>query len=69
MSHLTALISFIFLAVSSACAQTPAPAPGAPPAGDVGATGGGIMDYWWVILLVVIFAVAVWYFSRGRNRA
>jgi hypothetical protein len=63
MSKLTAMISFIFLAVSSAGAQTPAPAP----AGDAGVAG-GLADYWWIILLVVIIAAAIWYFSRGRNR-
>jgi hypothetical protein len=68
MSNLTALISFLFLAVSPAWAQTPPATPGAPPAGDTGATGGGIADYWWIILLVVIIAAAVWYFSRGRSR-
>ena len=69
MSKLTALTTFMVLAVSSAWAQTPAPAPGAtPPAGDAGATGDGFADYWWIILLVVIIAVAIWYFARGRNR-
>jgi hypothetical protein len=65
MSKLTALMGFLFLAVSSAWAQTPAPspAPGAPPA----ATGGGIADYWWIILLVIIVAAAIWYFSRSRR--
>jgi hypothetical protein len=73
MSKLTALTTFMVLAVSSAWAQTPAPAPapgaapGSPPAGDAGATG-GLADYWWVILLVVIVAAAIWYFTRGRNR-
>ena len=75
MSKLTALIGFIFLAVSSAWAQTPAPTtqapgatPGSPPAGDAAATGGGMADYWWIILLVIIVAVAIWYFSRSRGR-
>ena len=72
MSKLTALIGFLFLSVSSAWAQTPAPAPGAAPvsprAGDAGATGGGLADYWWVILVVVLAAAAIWYFTRGRNR-
>jgi cbb3-type cytochrome oxidase subunit 3 len=61
MSKLTALMGIVFLAVSSAWAQTPAP--GAPPA----ATGGGIADYWWIILLVIIVAAAIWYFSRSRR--
>ncbi|ANY84018.1 hypothetical protein BB934_37785 (plasmid) [Microvirga ossetica] len=68
MSKLTALIGFIFLNVSSAWAQTPPATPGAPPAGDAGASSGGIMDYWWVILLIIIVIAAIWYFSRrGRN--
>jgi hypothetical protein len=67
MSKLTALMGFIFLAVSSAWAQTPPATPGSPPAGDA-TTGGGIADYWWIILLVIIVAAAIWYFSRSRSR-
>jgi hypothetical protein len=68
MGKLTALMGLIFLAVSSACAQTPPAAPGTLPAGDAGAAGGGIMDYWWVILLIIIVIAAIWYFSRrGRS--
>jgi hypothetical protein len=75
MSKLTALITFVFLAVSPAWAQTPAPTtpapgatPGSPPAGGAATTGGGLADYWWIILLVVIIAAAIWYFSRSRSR-
>jgi uncharacterized protein HemX len=68
MSKLTALLGFIFLAVSSAWAQTPPATPGAAPAGDAAATGGGFADYWWIILLVIIVAAAIWYFSRSRGR-
>jgi hypothetical protein len=68
MSKLTALMGFIFLAVSSAWAQTPPATPGSPPAGDA-TTGGGIADYWWIILLVIIVAAAIWYFSRNRGRS
>jgi hypothetical protein len=68
MSKLTALMGFIFLAVSSAWAQTPPATPGSPPAGDA-TTGGGIADYWWIILLVIIVAAAIWYFSRSRGRS
>ena len=66
MGKLTALMGFLFLSVSSAWAQTPAP--GTPPAGDAGATGGGIGVYWWLIVLVIIVAAAIWYFSRSRSR-
>jgi heme/copper-type cytochrome/quinol oxidase subunit 2 len=69
MSKLTALIGFIFLAVSSAWAQTPPANPGSPPAGDAAAAGSGIADYWWLIVLVVIVAAAIWYFSRSRGRS
>lgn len=75
MRKLTSLIAFIFLAVSSAWAQTPAPTtpapgatPGSPPAGDAAATGGDIGDYWWLIVLAIIVAAAIWYFSRSRGR-
>jgi heme/copper-type cytochrome/quinol oxidase subunit 2 len=65
MSKLTALTGFIFLAASSAWAQTPPAAPGTPPAGDAGPASGGIMDYWWVILLIIVVIIAaIWYFSR-----
>ncbi|MBD2750185.1 hypothetical protein IC232_26315 [Microvirga sp. BT688] len=67
MSKLTALIGFIFLAVSSAWAQTPPATPGSPPVGDA-ATGGGLADYWWLIVLAIIVAAAIWYFSRSRGR-
>ena len=67
MSKLTALMGFIFLAVSSAWAQTPPATPGSPPAGDA-AAGGGLADYWWIILLVIVIAAAIWYFSRSRGR-
>jgi hypothetical protein len=68
MSRFAALVSFLFLAFSSAWAQTPAP--GTPPATAPAPTGstGGLGDYWWIILLVIIVAVAIWYFSR-RNRS
>ena len=68
MNKVTALIGFIFLAVSSAWAQTPPANPASPPAGDAAAAGGGIADYWWLIVLAIIVAAAVWYFSRSRNR-
>ena len=56
MSKPTALIGVLFLSVTSAWAQTPAPspAPGSPPARDAAAAGGGIMDYWWIIVLAII---------------
>ena len=64
MGQLTAFATFLFLAASSAWAQT-TPAPGSP-AGDA-ATGGGIGDYWWVILLILVVAIAIWYFTLNRR--
>jgi len=63
MTQLATLASIMILAVLSAWAQTTAPS---------GATGapeqvGRIGDYWWVILLVLVLAVAIWYFTRSRR--
>ena len=77
MSRITAFMSFIFLVVSSAWAQTPPATPSAPPAGDTGAAGGGVMDYWWVILLMLaiillwdyVFNVLEFHFPRFRRIA
>jgi LPXTG-motif cell wall-anchored protein len=65
VSQLATLSTLVMLVASSAWAQTTAPAPG----GSTGApaTGSGIGDYWWLILIVVIAAIALWYFMR-RNR-
>jgi len=64
-SKLTALLVFIFLAVSSAWAQTPAPTTPAL-GGDAAAAGGGAADYWWLIILVIVTAI-IWYFYRSRG--
>ncbi|HEX2556120.1 MAG TPA: hypothetical protein VHL98_20670 [Microvirga sp.] len=57
MGQLSAFVTFVFLTASPAWAQTAAP----------GAAGrGGIGDYWWIILLVLA-ALAIWYFMK-RNR-
>jgi LPXTG-motif cell wall-anchored protein len=63
MTQLATLATFLCVAVSSAWAQTTAPG---------GATGapeqvGSIGDYWWIILIVVVLAIALWYFSRNRR--
>jgi hypothetical protein len=72
MSKLAALMGFIFLAVSSAWAQTPpaTPAPGATPGsppGDAAAAGGGIADYWWIILVIIVIAAVIYFMRRGRS--
>jgi hypothetical protein len=58
---LTTIMSFVFLAASGALAQTTAPSPAPAATGDFG-------DYWWLIVLVLVIAVAAWYFMRGRTR-
>ena len=57
---LTAFLLTASRALAQATAQTPSPAPDA-------ATG-GIGDYWWLIVVVVLAALAIWYFTRGRTR-
>ena len=57
-----ALVGFIFLTVAPALAQTPAPTTPAP------APTGSMADYWWMILLIIAVAGAIWYFMRGRGR-
>lgn len=52
----------ILLATSAALATTTAPTEPAP-----GATPGDIADYWWVIIVLILVAVAIWYFMRGRT--
>jgi hypothetical protein len=52
------LTSFLMIAGSSALAQTPAPG---------AAQGGGLADYWWMILVLLVIAVAIWYFIKGRR--
>ncbi len=63
MSQLATFASIMFLAVSSAWAQTTAPG------GPTGAPEqvGGIGDYWWIILLVILAIIAIWYFTRSRR--
>jgi LPXTG-motif cell wall-anchored protein len=60
---LVGLTAFV-LTASTALAQTTPTTPS--PAPDV-ATG-GIADYWWIIVVVVLVALAIWYFTRGRTR-
>jgi hypothetical protein len=72
MDRIASIATFVFLTASSAWAQTTAPGGGAGGAGAGGTggggtgSGGGIRDYWWVILLVLA-AIAIWYFMRSRR--
>ncbi len=67
MSKLAAPMGFIFLAISSAWAQTPPATPGSAPVGDATASGGGIADYWWIILAIIIVAAVVYFMRRRRS--
>ncbi len=65
---LTGLATLV-LASTSALATTTAPAPGGTAGTTPGApAAGSIGDYWWLIVLAILIAVAAWYFSRSRNR-
>jgi hypothetical protein len=68
MNKFTALMGVIVLSLLTAWAQTSPATPGAPPAGDTGASSGGVMDDWWAILLTIIVIAAIWNFSHSRTR-
>jgi LPXTG-motif cell wall-anchored protein len=61
MRAILAGLTTSMLAASAALATT-SPAPGTP-----AAPTGGIGDYWWLIIVLVLVAVAIWYFMRGRT--
>jgi hypothetical protein len=58
-TQLACLTAFA-LASSAALAQTAETAPAT--------STRGIADYWWLIIVLIVIAVAIWYFMRGRNR-
>ncbi len=63
------LAGFITLVLTSFAALATTTAPGGTAGATPGATtGGGIGDYSWLIILLILVAVAIWYFMRGRNR-
>ena len=57
---LAMLVGSVLVAVSSALAQTTAPAPDA--------ARSTLADWWWIILIVVVVAAAAWYYTRGRTQ-
>jgi hypothetical protein len=61
MRAILAGLTTLTLAASAALATT-SPAPGTP-----AAPTGGIRDYWWLIIVLVLVAVAIWYFMRSRT--
>jgi len=66
MHMILAGIAMPVLTASAALAQATPPVEGAP-ANTPGAAD-GIGSYWWLIVLVVVAALAIWYFTRNRNR-
>ena len=53
---LLSLLAGLMLSASSALAQDTAPA-----------AGRDIADYWWLIIVVALIAVAIWYFMKQRR--
>jgi hypothetical protein len=52
----------MLLATGAALAQTTGQTPSPAPEG-----AGGIGDYWWLIIVAVLIAIAVWYFTQNRK--
>jgi hypothetical protein len=67
MRRIVAGLITLLLSVSGALAQASPPVEGAPP-NTPGAADGAGNDAWWLIVLVVVAALAIWYFARNRNR-
>jgi hypothetical protein len=65
MMRLFAGPTALLTSVSVALAQTP-PVEGAP--ANTPDNTSGIGSYWWLIVLVVLAALAIWYFARNRSR-
>jgi hypothetical protein len=64
-THLATLFGYLVLVVSSALAQTTAPGTATTPGGSPGAAPGSRgdpADWWWIILILLAVAVAIWYF-------
>ncbi len=66
---LSTLAGFALFTASSALAQTTAPGTTAPGAGAIGESGTSRADWLWLIILVLLVAAAIWYFTKGRRRA
>ncbi len=58
------LAGFALFTVSSALAQTTAPG-----AGAIGESGTSLAEWLWLIILVLLVAAAIWYFTKGRRQA
>ncbi len=72
MIHLTPLIAFAVLSITSAMATTAARVPSTTE-GSASMTplmlgDGGLAQYWWLVLFVLLAAAAFWYFLRRNSR-
>jgi hypothetical protein len=66
MRRIVAGMMALPLSASAALAQASPPVEGSPPNTPGAADGAG--NAWWLIVLVVVAALAIWYFARNRNR-
>jgi hypothetical protein len=58
--------STVLLSASTALAQAMPPVEGAP--ANTPNTTSGIGSYWWLFVIIVLAALAIWYFATSRNR-
>ena len=66
MHRIVASFASLLISASAVWAQATPPVEGAP--ANTPDTTGGIGDYWWLIVLVVLAVLAIWYFARNQNR-
>ena len=66
MNTIIASLAPLLISASAALAQAAPPVEGAP--ANTPDTTGGIGDYWWLIVIVVLAVLAIWYFASNRSR-
>jgi len=66
MPTIVASLATLLLSASAALAQAAPPVEGSP--ANTPDNTGGIGDYGWLIVIAVLAVLAIWYFTRNRNR-
>ena len=67
-TKLTSLGLSVLTALPALAQTTPAPTTPGTAASGAASSATGIGNYWWLILVAIVAAAAIWYFMRGRSK-